>query len=292
MPRGIFFLIHNEIRGPEIKCSYFTSPITLPQEFISKLYMSHASFESSHLIEIKFDHYKSVSCYTGSLDRRTQKEGILGIIFEENEEFKNLDLFLLRNLEYTSNNQDDKSMEEIFDSRLLSYLELLKILKTVEVEDIPEILIMTGDSEYRSCFLRLGDENIMNTELKEIYQKILEKQSITQYYYSKLKVEKLNNIYLTFKTNKSNQNFEKIISTINPYLERFFYYSLEILTLFLFPSVVRIVPYTTKLSKKYVNKNESVLRYLQNSENYSQEFTDLISYLSKGEVYLSSDLKN
>ncbi len=162
----------------------------------------------------------------------------------------------------------------------------------MEVEDIPEILIMTGDSEYRSCFIRLGDENITNTELEEIYQKFFEKQSISQYYYNKVKVEKLNNIYLTFKTNKSNHNFEKIISTINPYIERFFYYSLEILILFLFPSVVRIVPYTTKLAKKYVNKNESVIRYLQNSENYSQEFTDLISYLIKGDVYLSPVLKN
>lgn len=292
MPKGIFFLIHDEIRGPEIKCSYFTSPITLPQQFISKLYMTHAGFESSHLIEIKFDRYKSVSCFTGNLDRRSQKEGILGVIFEENEEYSNLDLFLVRNLNDASNNQDNKIMEEIFVNRLLSYLELLKILKTVEIEDIPEIFIMTGDSEYKSCLLKLGDENVSNAEMTEIYKKTIEKQKISQYYYTKLDVKNLNNIFLTFKTSKPIQDFDKIISTISPYAERFFYYSLEILILFLFPSIVRIVPHTPKIAKKYVDKQESILKNLQNSENYSQKFNNLISDLIKGDIYISPLLKN
>jgi len=57
MPRGMFLLIHDEIRGPEIKCSFYTNPVNLNKEFISKLYMSHASFDSSSHIEIKFENY-------------------------------------------------------------------------------------------------------------------------------------------------------------------------------------------------------------------------------------------
>ena len=74
------------------------------------------------IIEIKFDRYKSVSCFTGNLDRRSQKEGILGIIFEENEVFGNLDLFLIRNLNYISNNQNDQVMEEIYTHKFLRFL--------------------------------------------------------------------------------------------------------------------------------------------------------------------------
>ena len=65
MPRGMFFLIHDEIKGPEIKCSYYSSPITIPQEFISKLYMTHAGFESSSHIDIKFGQYRIVNVPRG-----------------------------------------------------------------------------------------------------------------------------------------------------------------------------------------------------------------------------------
>ncbi len=287
MPKGVFFLIHDEIRGPEVKFSYFTDPIPLPQEFISKLYMSHAGFESSNIIEIKYDRYKSVSCFTGNLDRRSQKEGILGVIFEENEIYSNLDLFLMRNLDYISNNQNDQIMKEIYTHRLLSFLELLKILDKVEIEDIPEIFIMTGESEYKSCLLKIGEREVSNAEMAEIYKKTMKNQKIHQYYYAKLNVDQLKNIFLVFKTNKPLQNFNKIISIIHPYTERFFYYSLEILFLFLFPSIIRIVPNTPKLAKIYKDKNESVLKNLQNSENYNQEFTNLISALINGDIYIS-----
>jgi len=45
MRRGIFFLIHDEIRGPEIKCSLYKNFVGLSKEFISKLYMFQANFE-------------------------------------------------------------------------------------------------------------------------------------------------------------------------------------------------------------------------------------------------------
>ena len=58
MPKGIFLLIHDELKGPQIKSSYYTSPMSLPQEFISKLYMSHAGFKSSSHMEIKLGRSK------------------------------------------------------------------------------------------------------------------------------------------------------------------------------------------------------------------------------------------
>ena len=291
MPNGIFFLIHDEIKGPEIKCSYFTGPITLPQEFISKLYMSHAGFESSSLIEIKFDRYKSVSCFTGNLDRRSQKEGILGVIFEENEVYNNLDLFLMRNLDYISNNQNNQIMTEIYTHRLLSFLELVKTLEKVEVEDIPEIFIMTGENEYKSCLLKIGEKKVSNTKMTEIYKKTMKNQMISQYYYAKLNIKQLNNIFLMFKIKRPIQDFNKIISIMKPYIEKFFYYSVELLFLFLFPSVVRLIAYTPKIAKRYKDKNESVLKNLQNSENYNQEFNNLIKDLINGDIYISPLLK-
>jgi len=287
MPKGIFFLIHDEIKGPEIKCSYFTGPMTLPQEFISKLYMSHAGYESYYLIEIKYDRYKSVSCYTGNLDRRSQKEGILGIIFEENEEYNNLDLFLRRNLFEASNKQDDQTMEEIFSYRLLSFLHIVSIFERVEIEDIPEIFILTGNEEFKSCLLKIGEGKVNTSEMAEIYKNITEKQVITQYRYVKLKSELLNNVYLILKLTKPLQEIDKIISTIKPYIDNFFYYSLEILALFLIPSLIRIVPFKPKLAKKYFDKFKSILQNLQKSENYGHEFNNIVSYLIKGDIYLS-----
>ena len=292
MPKGLFFLIHDEIKGPEIKCSYFSEPITLPQEFISKLYMSHVGFESSSLIEIKFDRYKTVSCFTGNLDRRSQKEGILGIIFEEHEVYSNLDLFLRRNLYYVSNKLDDRTMEVIFSNKLLSYLEIVKIFEKVEIENIPEIFILMGDEEYKSCLLKIGEKTISNSEMTDIYKKIIEKQIISQFHYVELNPELLNNTYLIFKVNKPIQDIDKIISTIKPYLDNFFNYSLEILALFLLPSILRIVPYTPKLTKKFFDKNKSILQNLEESEDYGHEFKNIISSLIKGEIYISPSLKS
>jgi len=287
MPKGMFFLIHDDIKGPEIKCSYFTSPITLPQEFISKLYMSHAGFESHINLEIKFGHYRSISCFTGNLDRKSQKEGILGIIFEENEKFDNLDLFLQRNLTHIIYKPDNQTIEKIFSKELISYLELNKIFEKVEIEDISEVFIINGENEYRSCLLKIGEKKVSTLEMIEIYQKIITKQNLPEYYYKKLKSDEKKNTFLILKINTSYQNMDKIISTIKPYLENYYYHALEILTLFLLPSIVRIIPQNPKLSKKYHDRSKSVLENLQKSDNYGNYFNNLISHLVKGDIYLS-----
>jgi len=287
MPRGMFFLIHDEITGPEIKCNYYKSPMILPQEFISKLYMSHAGFNSSSHLEIKFGHNRSISCFTGNLDRRSQAEGILGIIFEENEKFDNLDLFLQRNLTRTINKPENQTIKEIFSNELLNYIELNKLFEKVEFEDIPEIFIINGEKEYNSCLLKIGEKEVSNSEMIEIYRKIIEKEEIPDYQYIKLNLKGINNTFLIFKVVISNKNIEKIISTIKHYIENFCYYSLEILSLFLIPSFINLIPLKLELSKKYFDKNRSVLQILQNSENYYNEFNNIISYLVKGDVYIT-----
>ena len=290
MPKGIFLLIHDELRGPKIKCSYYTSPISLPQEFISKLYMSHAGFKSSSHLEFKLSHYRSISCFTGNLDRRTQKEGILGILFEESENFDNLDLFLQRNLYQAINKPDNQMMEVIFSDKLQNYLKLIDFLEKVEIEDVLDLFIITGGDAYKSCLIKIGEKQVSNSEMIDIYQKIMKAQEIPHYYYVKLDLEGNDNTFLIFKTVRSNPNIDKILNSIKPYLEKFYYYSLEILTLFLFPSLIKMKPSKSGMTKEIFDEKKSLLQNLKNSENYSKEFNSYISKLIKGSFYISPNL--
>jgi len=290
MPKGIFLLIHDELKGPQIKCSYYKSPIILPHEFISKLYMSHAGFKSSSHLEIKISRYRSISCFTGNLDRRTQKESILGILFEENENFDNLDLFLQRNLYQAINNPDNQMMEDIFSNKLQNYLILIDFLEKVEIEDVLDLFIITGGDAYKSCLIKIGEKQVSNSEMIDIYQKIMKAQEIPHYYYVKLDLEGNDNTFLIFKAARSNPNIDKILKSLKPYLEKFYYYSLEILTLFLFPSLIKMKPSKSGMTKEIFDEKKSLLQNLSNSENYSKEFNSYISKLIKGSLYISPNL--
>ena len=291
MPKGIFLLIHDELRGPEIKCSYYTNPISLPQEFVSKLYMSHAGFKSSSHLEIKLSRYRSISCFTGNLDRRTQKEGILGILFEESESYDNLDLFLQRNLYQAINKPDNQTMEDIFSDKLQNYLKLVDFLEKVEIENVLDLFIITGGDAYKSCLLKIGEKQVSNSEMTDIYQKIMKAQEIPLFYYVKLDLEGNDNTFLIFKASRSNPNIDKILKSLKPYLEKFYYYSLEILTLFLFPSLIKFIPSKSGMTKKILDKKKSVLQNLKNSENYSKEFNYYITKVIQGSFYISPDLE-
>ncbi|MHA2397873.1 MAG: hypothetical protein ACXADU_03160 [Promethearchaeota archaeon] len=290
MPRGLFLLIHDEIRGPEIKCSYYKNPVNLNNEFISKLYMSHAGFDSSSHIEIKFENYRCISCFTGNLDRRTQKEGILGIIFEENEEFGNLDLFLQRNLYYAIDNPSNETMEDIFSNKLLNYLELNELFEKVEIEGVPELYLINGNSEYKYNLLKLGESSLSIPEIEDLYQKIMNNQIFPQYHYGKLNLGGEYNTFLVLKSDESIKTINALLSTIKSYLEKYYYYSLEILSLLVLPSVIKIVPGTIELSKKYTDKAKTLLQTLQKSKNYSEEFSTLISHLIEGNIHISPAL--
>ena len=294
MPKGIFLLIHDELRGPQIKSSYYNSPMSLPQEFVSKLYMSHAGFKSSSHIEIKLGRYRSISCFTGNLDRRTQKEGILGILFEEGEDFDNLDLFLQRNLYQAINKPDDQTMETIFSDKLQHYLKLINFLDKVEVENIQDFFVITGGEVFKSCLLRIGEKKVSNSEMIEVYYNIMHTQETPLYYHIKLDIEGKENTFLVVKTLKSisNSNMDRILSSLKPYLDKFYYYSLEILTLFLFPSLIKLRLSKSGIAKESINEKKTVLENLKNSENYGKEFNRYISKVIQGSIYLSPDLQN
>jgi len=286
MPKGIFLIIHDEILGPEIKCSYYTEPVDLSKEFISKLYMSHAGFDSSSHIDIKFENYRSISCFTGNLDRRSQKEGILGIIFEENEEFNNLDLFLQRNLYVAIDKPSDETMEDIFLNKLLHYLKLCSLFEKVEIECIPELFIINGNEQYKSCLLRFGENNIPISKMTDLYEKIVQKQTISQYQYIKLNLENGLDTYLVLKFNGAPKNIDKLITTIKPYLEKSIYYSMEILALLLLPSIIKVIPLKQVLTKKDLGKSNTFLQTLQQSKNYNDEFNNTISHLLEEIIYI------
>ena len=140
--------------------------------------------------------------------------------------------------------------------------------------------------------MNIGDGEVSTSDMIDIYKDITEGNEITQYHYVKLNIALSNNTYLILKVNKPIQALDKIISTIKPYLEDYFFHSLEILALFLIPSLIRIVPFSPKVAKKYVDKFKSILQNLQKSKNYGQEFKTIISYLKKGDLYLTPLSKN
>jgi hypothetical protein len=287
MPQGMFLLIHDEIRGPEIKCSYFNNPINLTKEFISKLYMSHAGFDSSSHIELKFENYRSVSCFTGNLDRRSKKEGILGIIFEENEEFSNLDLFLQRNLFYIIDNPNEEIMQDVFSNKLLNYLKLNELFEKVEIEGIPEIYLINGNSLFKYNILKIGEFSISIPEMTELYEKIINNQMISSYHYAKLDLGEKTNTYLVLKSEESLKTIKKLIFSLKYYIENYYYYSLEILTLLLLPSIIQVIPVKLELVKNYSNNTKSFIQNLQKSKNYQEEFNQAIRNIVEGNIYIS-----
>ena len=286
MPRGIFLVIHDEIMGPQIKCSYYTKPMALSKEFISKLYMSHAGFDSSSHIEIKFDDFKSISCFTGNLDRRTKKEGILGILFEEEEEYDNLDPFLQRNLYKIIEDPTNETIKAIFTYDLSNYLELTSIFNKVDLEGIQEIYIINGNEEFKSYFIKVSEKNVSRSEMAELYNQINESQKIPHYQYDKLNIDSDQNIFLVIKGNCETEFKEKIIQVIKSYLERSIEYCLEILALSLIPSIIKITTLNQTTSKDDLGKHKSVLQMLQQSKNYFEDFNQIISDVRRGDLYL------
>ena len=96
-----------------------------------------------------------------------------------------------------------------------------------------------------------------------------------------------NKIYLVLKSDRPPKIVEKIITTIKPYLQHSPYYSLEILSLFLLPSVIKIIPLKLKSSKKHPAKSKSFLEILRKSDNYNKEFNSTISNLLRENIYIS-----
>ncbi|NVM55520.1 MAG: hypothetical protein HWN66_17565, partial [Candidatus Helarchaeota archaeon] len=212
MPRGIFLLIKDEIKGPEIKCSYSELPFDLSPQFISNLYRSHAGFEAASTLNVELKNFKILSCFTGHVARTGQKEGIIGIVLEKNETSDNLELFLRRNLSYGLMKPDDQTIKEIFGLKLTNYLNLIQIFNSVSIEKIPEIFIVNGDQDYKSNLLRIGVKKASTQKMASIYERILGNQKVPQFQYYKLNVDVANNTFLIVKIHKPHQYIDKIFS--------------------------------------------------------------------------------
>ena len=286
MPRGIFLLVHDEIKGPIIKASYFKTPFELPQEFIRKLYMSHSGFESASYLEMKFNHHIVVSFFTGHLARRSNSEGIIGVVFDDNEKIDNLELFLKRTLATGLTERTNQTMKEIFSKNLLKFLYLNQFFDLFEIENISEILIIKGKKEFNSTLLEIGEKKISNTEIGAIYLKMLESEQIPKIKYQQLKIPTEDNVFLVFKLVKTSRNIEKIIHVLASYIENFFEYALELMALFLLPNVIKVQPLEAQLHKRYPD-DEVLLQILHKSKNYDQEFNSILSSIIKNNLYIS-----
>ena len=237
------------------------------------------------MIVLKFKSYRSISCFTGSKDRRTKKEGILGIILDENESIFNVELFLSRNLSYAIDNPSDNIMESIYKDKLLHYIELANIFNEIEIEKIPEIFIIQGNNEDFTSYLLKIALNMHSIDISEIYKKILKKQDIKPYYYELLSYDNEKFVYLIVKILKFNEITNKILESIKNYLRKDYNFSLELLTLLLLPSEIGIIPLKTSYVKKYPKKEQSVLETLQKSTDYVSEFNSLIESMKNGDIY-------
>lgn len=118
----------------------------------------------------------------------------------------------------------------------------------------------------------------------------MNEQEIHPYYHVKMDLEGKDNTFLIIKVAKPNSNIDKILKSLKPYLEKFYYYALEILILFLFPSLIKILPSKSGVTKKILDENKSALQNLKNSENYSKEFNHYISKVIQGSFYLSPNI--
>ena len=286
MPRGIFFLTHDEIKGPIIKASYFKTPFELPQEFIQKLYMSHSGFESASYLEMKFNHHRVVSFFTGHLARRSKSESIIGVVFDDNEKVDNLELFMKRTLETGLTERTNQTMKEIFSKNLLKFLYLNQFFDLFEIENISEILIIKGKKEFESCLLNIGDKKISNTEIGAIYLKMLESEEIPKIKYMRLKINTEDNIFLVFKLARSSKSFEKIMDVLASYLENFFEYALELMALFLLPNMIKVNPLKSQLYKRYPD-DQTLIQILRNSKDYDEEFNNILSSIVKNDLFIA-----
>jgi len=181
-------------------------------------------------------------------------------------------------------------MQEIFSNQLLNYLELATLFKKVEIEGIPELYLINGSSEYKYNLLKIGESSISIPEMATLYKKIIDNQRIPSYHYEKLNLEETGNTFLVLKSEEPEKTIKMLISTMQYYLERFFYYSLEILTLLLLPSVIKIVPLKIQISKNYSNKTKTFIQNLQKSSNYREEFNNVIKNLIEGNIYINPSL--
>ncbi|MFX0075570.1 MAG: hypothetical protein ACFE96_09020, partial [Candidatus Hermodarchaeota archaeon] len=149
----------------------------------------------------------------------------------------------------------------------------------------------TGGKVFKSCLLRIGDRRVLNSEMIEIYNKIINEQEVPLYHHVKLDLGGKDKTFLIIKTLKPNSKIDKILNSLKPYIEKFYFYSLEILILFLFPSLIKLKTSKSGITKEIVDEKKSVLQNLKNSKNYYKEFNHFVSRVIQGSLYITPDLQ-
>jgi len=286
MLKGVFIVVPDEKMGLKIKYFHYTEPINLTYDFVSKIFETHLHSKSS-TIESEFTPYKIISYFTGGGIFKGHEKSVIGIILNKDEQVDNLELFLQRNLDYGLLEQDNQSLNEFSTIRLPYYLKLNQLLKQTKIEDISEILIITGDKHYKSTLFRLGTTQNSESEIPKLYDNIINNKLLNPFIYYKLDINIENNVFLILRTEKISQKITEIFSAIKIYLENFFYYTLEILALFLLVPVITLIPLKSNIETGYFDECKSLLEILEQSQNYGDDFNNIFSLIINDDIYLT-----
>jgi len=291
MPQGMFLLMDDPVNGLEIKCEYSIKLIEIHPNFLATLFSAHAELEKESFLEAIYEDFKILSYAPRYIATRNTKAGVLGVILDYHETLENMELFLRRSLLKILKKHDNETIKEIFEMDLHRYILLNLLFDKIQIENVQEILLVKGNSNYKSTILWLGERDLSRLEIAILYKRILKNSRISNIKYYKLKTL-TSNVYLIVKFTKFEQEIDKIFTTMTHFMKRNFNYSMEILALFLLAPIVTLASSKKGLFREFPDEKESILRILLKSKDYSSDFNQLISSLVKGDGYLASTINN
>ena len=97
----------------------------------------------------------------------------------------------------------------------LNYFKLNEISNKVLIKNMPEIFIIEGDKTFKNCLLRIGEKKSSNYVLMEIYDKIMNNSKLHPFEHVKLNLQQENDTYLVFKTEKKDEDIDKITTFLS-----------------------------------------------------------------------------
>jgi hypothetical protein len=295
MALGLFTVVHDEIKGPLIKDQFITAKIDIPSEFISKLYLSHAGFEESSLLEIKLNQYKVVSYYTGQKARIHKNEGILAILLEGNEEIENIELFLAKNISFALKISNTSILEKILNQNLPYFVYLNSSLKKYEIENITEIFVLKGKDTLESVLFYFGKSKPGYEQLGSLYAKVHFDEETPGIAWETISHEK-SHYYLGIRSLKNTPDIEKCTEVLARYLGKSLHHCLEVIMMVLFPHSTLLLNGNDlrtasffkdqmTIDKKIMNGAINLQDHLKKAENYQEAFENLITGLYQDELF-------